>query len=104
MPSRTELLLASVIVSAAVAIAPQTITAQARGMGGASRGMHGGIRIRGAHHARLTRGEHRKSYGGCLFYPGFDYFSDDSDRNYEAARGQPQRGYGVAKRAGRRFD
>ena len=42
--------------------------------------------------------------GGCLFYPGFDYFSDDYDRNYEAARGQPKRGYGVAKRAGRRFD
>jgi hypothetical protein len=52
-------------------------------MGGAPRGVHGGIPIRGAHHARLTRGEHRRSYGGYLFYPGFDYFEDDSDRNYE---------------------
>jgi len=83
MPSRTELLLASVIVSAAVAIVPQTTTAQARGIGGASRGMHGGILIRGAHGARSTRDKQRKSYGGFLFYPGFDYFDDDYDRNYE---------------------
>jgi hypothetical protein len=45
--------------------------------------MHGGILIRGAHGARSTRDKQRKSYGGFLFYPGFDYFDDDYDRNYE---------------------
>jgi hypothetical protein len=61
-------------------------------MGGAPRGMHGGIPIRGAHHARLSRGEHRRSYGGFLFYPDYDYFDDDYDRNYEP----PEVSYKVA--------
>jgi hypothetical protein len=81
MPSRTRLLLVSVMVSAVLAVAPQTITAQARRLGSAPRGIHGGILTPGGHHPRLTRGEHRRS--GFLFYPGFDYFDDDYDRNYE---------------------
>ena len=83
MLPRTSLLLANIFVCASLATCLPIATAQMRGMGAAPRGMHGGIPIRGGHHARLTRGEHRRSYGGYLFYPGFDYFDDDSDRNYE---------------------
>jgi hypothetical protein len=45
--------------------------------------MHGGGAVRGGHHARLSRREHRRSYGAFLFYPSFDYDYDDSDRTYE---------------------
>lgn len=71
------------VLTAAVAIFPQIIAAQARGMGGGVRGMHGSGGTRGMHGARLTRGERRGSYGGYLFYPWSDYYDDDYDSNNE---------------------
>lgn len=79
----SRVLIGGFVLSIAVAIAPQTVTAQVRGMSSGARGMHGGGEIRGAHHDRLTRGEHRRSFGDFLFYPDFDYYDDDYDRNYE---------------------
>jgi hypothetical protein len=79
----SRILLGGFFLSVAVAMSPQIIAAQVQGMAGGARGVHGGGAIRGAHHARLTRGEHRRSYGGFLFYPGFDYYDDNYDRNYE---------------------
>jgi hypothetical protein len=76
-------LLGGFVLSVAVAMSPQIIAAQARGMAGGARGMHVSGAIRGMHRARLTRVEHRGSYGGFLFYPWFDYYNDDYDSNNE---------------------
>jgi hypothetical protein len=76
-----KLLFANLFICLPVAMCPHFMSAQVRGMGGGPRGVHGGDAITGTHPARLTRGEHHKSRGSFLFYPGFDY--DNYDRNYE---------------------
>lgn len=77
------------VLTAAVAIFPQIIAAQARGMGGGARGGHGGGTIRGVRRGRPTRVEQRRSYEGFLFYPGFDSYDDDYESNYEPPEDSP---------------
>jgi hypothetical protein len=76
-------LVGSFVLSVAVTMCVDITAAQVRGTGGGARGGHGGGVIRSGQRARLTRAEHRRSYGGFLFYPGFDYYDDDYESNYE---------------------